>query len=602
MAGVGEVASIVSLVSLGIQVFDGCVKGFVLLSAALDIGGRAEFLGCKLDWEHYRLWTWARHVGLFNEPPELNVPNPPLVQRTLANLEKLLTDAQLLQEHYRLDIAATDEEIRQVNASKRVVGRLLDKRKPHLLDDTARVFSRRNQPWKKLRWGVIDADRFSLLIEDIGSLNMRLQSVLHPVDQTANAREGDAAMRNIIAQGPNKSVLDAITGALETVDPAIGASARLRRTGLQLDLIRSPSVASSITLTANLTPPIGSSSHRKASPSFTKALRKDIGQLSLYRGHNSPTATRELARYAGQPIVLEWKDVSYAHEAKLKYRIAAVASFLAAMEDPTFHSLHCLGFVKSPRSDRYAYLFSLPSTDWTCMRSLADLVDTPGLKPSLNLRLQTASAVAETVLQLHTAGWLHKSVRPDNVLFFNNQHADWNDENTMSSVYLGGYEAARADNPLESTEAPSTQAQTELYRHPRSLGTGRAFCTKRFDLYSLGCVFLEIGFWMPFRSILWQHCRIRSTDDMSIPDWNTYQDQKSNEDFYAILEAKQALLDRRGHRSVHADLQFHMGKAYTSMVMDCLTAAEGPISEEYDDSVEIQEATVATLRALLSVA
>ena len=79
MAGIGEAASIASFVSLSFQLLDGCIRGFVLLSAAQDLGSRGDVLACQLEWEHYCLHQWARSVGLFKDPPELNASNPALI-------------------------------------------------------------------------------------------------------------------------------------------------------------------------------------------------------------------------------------------------------------------------------------------------------------------------------------------------------------------------------------------------------------------------------------------------------------------------------------------------------------------------------------------
>ena len=148
MAGIGEAASIISIVSLSVQLFDGCIKGFVLLSAAHELGSRGDTLRCQLEWEQYHLNDWATTVGLFRDPPELNVPYPPMVQRTLSNLEQLLTNATKLNQDYGLDVLVTDEDIRDVQTPKHLFGRILDKNKPRFLSDTAKVYSRRNSAWK----------------------------------------------------------------------------------------------------------------------------------------------------------------------------------------------------------------------------------------------------------------------------------------------------------------------------------------------------------------------------------------------------------------------------------------------------------------------
>jgi hypothetical protein len=165
------------------------------------------------------------------------------------------------------------------------------------------------------------------------------------------------------------------------------------------------------------------------------------------------------------------------------------------MRNPAFHSLACFGFLKDPRSGRYACLFEPPSfappgsmnsatsesntNPAFSMKSLDQLFSLPMLRPSLNQRLKIATDLTETVLQLHTAGWLHKCIRPGNVLFFVSGAKAWDSINEVPSVYLSGYEYARADNPLESTEYPSMLRHARLYCHPLSLGQGRASCSHR---------------------------------------------------------------------------------------------------------------------------
>lgn len=135
---------------------------------------------------------------------------------------------------------------------------------------------------------------------------------------------------------------------------------------------------------------------------------------------------------------------------------------LAEMEDPAFHSMSYLGFLKILMGGRYAHLFEPPvaTTPNFTMKSLVHLYALPLYRPSLNQRVAIAVALTETVLQLHTAGRLHKGIRPHNVLFFKLGTEDWNDSDVMSAAYLSGYDCARADAPLETTEAPSSQRHT----------------------------------------------------------------------------------------------------------------------------------------------
>ena len=164
--------------------------------------------------------------------------------------------------------------------------------------------------------------------------------------------------------------------------------------------------------------------------------------LSGCEGHVRSAISREVAHYDRRSIIVEWKDVERSLESKLKYRIANVAALLAEMKDPSFHSLSCLGFLKAAKSGRYAYLFQPPATmsSGFSMKTLQDLLMSSSHRPSLNSRIQIAINLTETMLQLHTSGWMHKCIRPDNVLFFKTKSADWDVGDSLPPAYLGGYE------------------------------------------------------------------------------------------------------------------------------------------------------------------
>lgn len=610
MAAVGEIASVASFISLSFQLFDGCIKGFVLLSAAQDLGSRGDVLACQLEWEHYCLQRWARTAGLFNDPPELNVMNLALVHNTLANLEQLLTNAKRLKEDYGLDITPTEEEIREVHTPNRLFGYFLDKTKPQFINDTAKVYARRNNAWKKMKWGAIDSERLRLLLKDIHYFNKQLLNVLHPLDQQLNFKDGNTVLRSIVAQSPDKAFLDTMSGPLNLADDAVAAAARLRHKGLLLELIDSSSCGTS-TASPHIqsTTRISATHHKGSSLKGAKDLQCRPDLFSFYKGHDSAELSREIAQYDERPVIVEWKEVAMDAESKLRYRITKIAAFLKEMRSPTFHSLRCLGFLKVPKSGRYAYLFSPPSSlsGGFSMRSLKELLCLANQRPSLNNRLCIAVALAETVLQLHTAGWLHKGIRADNILVFKSGTEPWSSMDDLSSAYLGGYEYARADNPLEATEAPSSQLYLDLYRHPRSLGQGRASFNKKFDLYSLGCVLLEMAFWLPLHTILLQRLRNRSdeSDALSLMLLSSATlAPKDDAEYYAMIKDKQAFLEERGSGSIRAELEFCMGNVYSELVMNCLNAqtqSNSPADEELDEGLEFQEGIVSSLRSMSEV-
>ena len=282
------------------------------------------------------------------------------------------------------------------------------------------------------------------------------------------------------------------------------------------------------------------------------------------------------------------------------------------MNDPAFHSLPCCGFLKEPGSSRYAYLFRVPrlvtqidglSTSDIVMKTLHDLFTLTHLRPSVNQRVSIAVVLAETVLQLHTAGWLHKSIRPDNVLFFKSSSEEWISNNEIPAAYLGGYEYARADNPLETSEDPSTRRSTDLYRHTLSMGHGRTPYSQRFDLYSLGCVLLELGFWAPLETVLLQCVRSESSHFQFNILPGICIAPADDTEYYHMMSGRQRLLQGQDCDRLRSELEFRMGHAYARVVRNCLTArmdSDQGLDEDFENSIDVQEDILAKLRKLLN--
>lgn len=122
---------------------------------------------------------------------------------------------------------------------------------------------------------------------------------------------------------------------------------------------------------------------------------------------------------------------------------------------------------------------------------------------SLSCRFEIATKIARAVLQLHTAGWLHKSLRADHIVFLGSKDAA-SEEMLQSTPCLIGFGYARPDTAIAAafTQLPDTEPLNELYRHPQARGAGRECYRKQFDVYALGCILLEIGMWKPLPNVI----------------------------------------------------------------------------------------------------
>lgn len=105
-----------------------------------------------------------------------------------------------------------------------------------------------------------------------------------------------------------------------------------------------------------------------------------------------------------------------------------------------FHTLECRGYVEEIQNGRCGFVFTLPqpvqqalnttrestasevitapTVSKTTVVTLLDKLNNSNLeKPDLETRFRVAFTIAEAILRLHTAGWLHKGVRSEHVLF-----------------------------------------------------------------------------------------------------------------------------------------------------------------------------------------
>jgi hypothetical protein len=208
-------------------------------------------------------------------------------------------------------------------------------------------------------------------------------------------------------------------------------------------------------------------------------------------------------------VLIEWKVVPamLPREQKdvLKKRVYDLGTLLNSTGKPSeMRTLDCLGILQKPVGDatdaQYGMVFRLPRGQSPF--SLHSQITEPGATPSLDQKFGLARALANAVLYLHLASWLHKGIRSDNVLFFaaNTFAVD------ITEPYLGGFEYSRLNERNALTENTDDDLEHNLYRHPEHQGwpvsgegqeqsiVRRKF-TYRADLYSLGVVLLEIGLW-----------------------------------------------------------------------------------------------------------
>jgi Prion-inhibition and propagation len=580
MAELAAVASVVGLISLAFQAFKGCVQAFDFFSSAQQFSSDGDVIRSKMQWEQHRLMEWGARAGLQSEPNERL--DWGFIATLLQQQEALLTSAQKLKEKYNLNIEEDDMAVAEgvPTSPGTTLGRLLFRLKPDFYLATARVISANNGPVKKLRWAAVGKDQANRIVSDIAYFNSRLYKLLELADQEYIHSVMSALLRDIISRSTDSSELNTVKQLLNPTylpdGQAISAAASLKQIRLILGADKR-------------------SDEVKTSPKATvPGVRPEVKILTLRKLiRQSPSAPRvgtEFALYRSKQVLVEWRAVDKSLWDQLHLPIEGLAVVLSSINDPSFHSLSCCGYLEDRDHDCCALIYNAPSALTICKDRLPNIWPLRDLfsqqeEPSLSQRFRIANDLGETVLQLHTSGWLHKGIRSENVLFLAPSDADA-EEAFKGQPYLAGYEYAREDGPNEWTEMPTTSPEADLYRHPEARGQGRMSFRKRFDLYSLGCVLLELALWSELIEIQSTHAGVDLRQTITTVDAEERDLRMPS------------MLGIAHDKSLLKKISYYVGSTFCDVIVMCLTAEDAGGSDDMPEaSLETQKAIVEKLRS-----
>ena len=124
-----------------------------------------------------------------------------------------------------------------------------------------------------------------------------------------------------------------------------------------------------------------------------------------------------------------------------------LARVLTKVDPSTFGLLRCQGVIRETEphtpanptvTNTFKFLFSVPAEFQTPKTLRAVLVEANPNIP-LDQRLGLAKQLTNSILFLHTAGFVHKNIRPETILIFNG------DAQKLGTSFLMGFEESRPD-------------------------------------------------------------------------------------------------------------------------------------------------------------
>lgn len=215
----------------------------------------------------------------------------------------------------------------------------------------------------------------------------------------------------------------------------------------------------------------------------------------------------------------------------------------------TLHILNGVCFVESGNS--LGLVYKLPANAHPTKQpvslfsliSRTDEVASDFRPPPLEARIRLGQQLASSLHSFGLARWFHKDFNCRNVVFFRSKLASANV--MLDSPYITGFSISRPDAQDEQS-LNKDHEDLSVYLHP-DLRTrdpeSRPKYERKYDIYSLGLVLLELGFWRTLSSLV--------------------KSNLSPADFKAQVV-----------RRCQKDLAFFTGSAYRDIALRCLICAD----------------------------
>ena len=263
-----------------------------------------------------------------------------------------------------------------------------------------------------------------------------------------------------------------------------------------------------------------------------------------------------------------------------------LARVLSKVDIFTFGLLTCFGVVKiteemndsfESKLTGFDFLFSIPSglhTPQSLRRIL--LRDLEGIP--LNEWFELAKQLAKAVFFIHTANFVHKNIRPETIVCFQDG------QTSLGKPFLVGFEKFRLEKGSTQQYGDSSW-EKNMNRHPQRQGLHpEDSYVMQHDVYSLGMVLLELGLRRSF--VMFDRCGDRDPQE-AIPS-ETLQELWDEGD---SLYLDKAVAHRRKSSYValaKTRLPAKMGLRYTNVVLSCLTCLDKD-NAYFDNENEFQD-------------
>jgi hypothetical protein len=253
--------------------------------------------------------------------------------------------------------------------------------------------------------------------------------------------------------------------------------------------------------------------------------------------------------------------------------VRELARKLSCVEPFAFGILQCRGVVRgvklgNRRPSSFDFVFQIPKELSNEPKSLRSYLSSSA-NHSLTDRFKLAKQLAKSVSYVHTLGFVHKNVRPETILVFQDN------KSALGSSFLVGFEKVRMADGRTQRSGDSAW-EKNLYRHPHRQGLNpEETYAMQHDIYSLGVCLLEIGIWESFVSYEHDAAAPVPAAVLGIALGGAEFSKPALIKEYLVALAKR-------------DLPQGMGERYEDIVVNCLTCLDQD-NADFGDQSEFED-------------
>ncbi|KAI0449503.1 hypothetical protein F5B21DRAFT_509129 [Xylaria acuta] len=275
------------------------------------------------------------------------------------------------------------------------------------------------------------------------------------------------------------------------------------------------------------------------------------------------TAARAVTRAGSSDLlIVERVSCPLATASQVKIDIKQLAKKLQNVDPDSFGLLRCKGILKhhdiANKLSAIEVVYRTPPGSQPPQTLRHHLLKQNPV--SLSTIMRIAKQLVRSVHYVHTCGFVHKNIRPENVLIF-----PGGDDLSLGQSFLIGFTEFRNEN-FQTNLRGDAAWHRNLYRHPQRQG---ALVHDRYimqhDIYSLGVCLLEIGLWQSF---VWYPTH--NSDAIPVPSM-ALEFSCSDKDFEGLRFTGQRQIQEHLVALARKRLPSRVGDIYTDIVVMCMT-------------------------------